>query len=232
MRVRCAVFIVSAALSACSKAREPELAPLEAPTSAVQEEHVVVPKHPTPAFVPPENGMCMRAYRLVDGTCVHRFYEQTNPTGLERALAAYKRGVAPPMLGPVPLPPALERRPSTTLDPGALTKRGAEADAGSARERRLSDLDMMLAAAREKLRQRDEASKAKHVDNRRKEAPPQAPDSHGTGAGGTSATETRMNELSWIASQLSGDQLRQLAAELNRTGVNTSALQPMLKQSE
>lgn len=218
---------------------------VEAPAVQAEEEAVAAPTHPTPAFVPPDNGSCLRAYRLLDGICVHRFYEQTSPTGMERALSAYKRGVAPPMLGPMPLPPTPDKHTRSPLGPGSLTKtRLDQSDAGSPRDKRLTDLDAMLAAAREKLRERDEAAKAKHVENAPKRQPPTPASATSTGitsagtfAQGASAAsgvdnsiQARLNELSQIASQLSGEQLRQLATDLGKSGVNTNALDSVLQQ--
>jgi hypothetical protein len=181
----------------------------------------------------------MRTYRLVEDTCVHRYYEQNHAGGMAQALAAYKRGVASPMLGPVPLPPALKREPKPALGPGSLSKARLEGDAGTPRERRLAELDVMLAAAHEKLRQRDEGAKAKHIED----APKSKRTSEGNaplpgatlaqnapaGTGSNDPTATRMSELSQIANQLSGEQLRALTAELGKSGINTSALDDILR---
>jgi hypothetical protein len=205
------------------------------------EEAIAFPTRPTPAFVPRDNGACMRAYRLVEDTCVHRYYEQNHAGDMARSLAAYRRGVAPPMLGPVPLPPGFEKKPKAPLGPGSLSKPRLDGDAGSPRDRRLAELDVMLAAAREKLRQRDEAAKAKKVDDPKPASGTGAPSTAGataanhsaltTGPGSSASDPTlaRMNELSQIATQLSGEQLRALTAELGKTGINTSALEDILR---
>ena len=236
-----------ASLVACSK-RDPP-APPGAPAVEAAElevaEPVVYPTRPTPAFVPRENGACSRAYQLIEETCVHRYYEQNHAGGMSQAIAAYKRGVAPPMLGPVPVRPSEPSGPKR-LDPGALTKRAGDGDAGTPKDRRLADLDALLAAAREKLRLRDEASSAKKVENAPKRGAPlaatdtQAGPSNpfaqtapaGSGSGSASSSDpalARLNELTQIANQLGGEQLKALATELGRTGVNTSALENLMR---
>ncbi|HEX6246031.1 MAG TPA: hypothetical protein VFZ61_34140 [Polyangiales bacterium] len=240
MRARNAVGLV-VWLGGCAKAA-PAPPPPEAPTpvasasSAAEEEPVELPTRPTPAFMPRENGTCSRAYKLVSETCVHRYYEQSRPGGMETALAAYKRGVASPMLGPVPTRAAAPA-PKAPLDPGALTKR-SEADAEKAREKRLADLDQMLEATRAKLRERDEAGKAKSVPNapKSREAASTDPTQAAAGRVASAATSSgdpaaaRLNELNQLAAQLSGDQLRSLMTDLSKTGVNIKALDDLLRQ--
>jgi hypothetical protein len=193
--------------------------------------------------VPRENGACSRAYRLVEETCVHRYYEQNHAGGMSQALAAYKRGVASPMLGPVPVRPSEPSGPKR-LDPGALTKRSGDGDAGTPKDRRLADLDVMLAAAREKLRLRDEASRAKKVENTPKRgAPLTTPDPQTgpgnafsqtapAGSGSPSSSDpalARLNELTQIANQLGSEQLKALTNELSQSGINTSALESLMR---
>jgi hypothetical protein len=231
-------------LGACSK-RDVPASPPGAPTIEAADEvaePVVYPTRPTPAFVPRENGACSSAYRLVEETCVHRYYEQNHAGGMAQAIAAYKRGVAPPMLGPVPVRPNEPIGPKP-LDPGALTKRAAAGDAGTPRDRRLADLDAMLTAAREKLRQRDEASKAKTVEGASKRgAPLTATDTQAVstalaqttpgGSGSPTSNDpavARLNELTQIANQLGSEQLKELTTELGRSGINTSALESLMR---
>lgn len=231
-------------LAACSKraAPTPPGVPVAEATEVVEDEPVIYPTRPTPAFVPRENGACSRAYRLVEETCVHRYYEQNHAGGLSQAIAAYKRGVAPPMLGPVPVAPSVPSGPKR-LDPGSLSKaRPLDGDAGSPKDRRLAELDVMLAAAREKLRLRDEASKAKKVDNAPKREAPAAANAPATGPAFTQSTlggsagaassdpaVARLNELTQIANQLGSEQLKALTTELGRSGINTSALENLMQ---
>jgi hypothetical protein len=214
------------------------------------EDPIEVPTQPTPAFVPSEQGGCTRAYRLLEGTCVHRLYEASNDSSLSAAIAAYKRGVAPPMLGPVLLTrtpkPAAPEKP----DPGSLMRKSAKgADAGSMKEQRLAELDAMLALAREKLAKRDEEAKAKRVENaprtahsagangNDREALNRFAESMGNAPGATGPTRAgdpetaRMSELSRIAGQLSGEQLQALTAELGKTGFNTGELEALLSEA-
>lgn len=206
----------------------------------IQSDIVLAPSEPTPAFVPVRGGQCPRAYRLVDGSCVHHAYVAADDAALRRALSAYQRGAVPPMLGqpkPSAAPASSARRP---LDPGALSK-GAR-DAGVGRERRLAELDAMIAAAKEKLRERDERSRARRV-----EAPPRTPAAPTAGvpatppppaiAGSAGAVpsadpvQARLGELSQLASQLPPDQLQAITAELGKAGMDMQQLEQLLSSA-
>jgi hypothetical protein len=136
-----------------------------------------------------------------------------------------------------------------------LTRKKAEAEeaAGSAKERRLAELDAMLALVREKLAKRDADSKAKQVANAPRKARDEVtkddrqelePFARGMNAGGTGATGAsaatasgdsegaRMNELSRITSQLSGDQLKALSEELGKSGFNAGSLEALLNEAQ
>ena len=55
------------------------------------------------------------------------------------------------------------------------------------------------------------------------------------GANGTAAGDpaaARLHELSQLAGQLSGEQLQSLMAELGKSGINTSALDDILKREQ
>jgi hypothetical protein len=236
MRVGCALLWIIA-LSGCSKSAAPAASSMPAPAQGAHaDEPVERPSRPTPAFLSRDQGRCAPAYKLIGDTCVHRYYEQNAADELEQKLAAYKRGAAPPMLGVGPartLDSAPVRR---ALDPGALVRREAfDAGPGGAKERRLAELDVMLEAAREKLRERDAAGKAKHVDNapRRQPAPEgDAATAPGMLAGATDAVGARLRELSQLATQLGSEQLRALSSELARSGIDTSALDQALGGSQ
>jgi hypothetical protein len=236
--------------AACSKREAPPVLPEAPAANADVEETVEAPTLPTPAFVPSEQGACARAYRRVDDTCVHRFYEGGSELALQAALAAYKRGAAPPMLGPVLLPSKPELRQARKPNPGSLMRKGANlADAGSTKDQRLAELDAMLSLAREKLAKRDEESKAKKVENAPRAARPtqantgvqQGADSFAQGMAGLASTSgsagssdpetARMGELSRLANQLSGDQLKALTSELGKTGFNAGALEAILSEA-
>jgi hypothetical protein len=237
MSARLAIAAMTLSLG-CSSHEAAAPRPPEAPARAQSEPvKVAEPTRPTPAFAPPRAGGCAPDYALVDGTCVHRAYE---PTGepLTRALADYKRGVAPPMLGPsVPRPrdPAVPR----PLDPGALS-RPADADAGAAKDRRLSELDAMLEVARERLRVRDENSKAKRVDG------PSASDAgtarvttvvSGTPGGTFAVTapqdpmEARQAELNQLTNMMSSEQLRAMSGELGKLGIDQKQLDALINEA-
>jgi hypothetical protein len=181
---------------------------------------------------------------------VHRFYEAGSESSLNAAIAAYKRGVAPPMLGPVLLAKTPKPAKSEKPDPGSLMRKSAKAgDAGSMKEQRLAELDAMLALAREKLAKRDDESKAKKVENtpraarsagangNDREALNRFADSMGSAPGGSGTTRSgdpetaRMSELSRIAGQLSGEQLQALTGELGKTGFNTGELEALLSEA-
>jgi hypothetical protein len=236
--------------AACGKGEPaPPPARVEAPGAEKVEEPVAAPTRPTPAFMPAHEGSCTGAYRLVADSCVHRGYHPGSEPALQVALEAYKRGAAPPMLG-APLlaaqpEPAPERRP----DPGSLMRRSS-ADAGSAKQQRISELDAMLAAAREKLAIRDAESKAKKVENAPRAtrgAQVDAGDRAGLdrfaqGLGGPAAAsgalpgsgdsaDTRMSELSRLTGQLSGEQLQALTTELGKSGFNADALEAILSEA-
>jgi hypothetical protein len=180
---------------------------------------------------------------------VHRHYEAGNERALASALDEYKRGAAPPMLASGALARAPEPSSAKKAGPGALTRKKAEAEeaADNAKERRLAELDAMLTLAREKLAKRDAESKAKQVANAsrktrdglakddRPELDPLARGMNSDGAGATGSGDSegaRMNELSRITSQLSGDQLKALSEELGRSGFNAGSLEALLNQAQ
>ena len=225
-------FVFVAALGGCSTAAPPT-APDAAPARAAPahaEEPALRPSRPTPAFRPRSQAACVADYELVGDTCVHRYYLEHARDELEQALAAYKRGAAPPMLGLSP-PPAVVAAPAPrSLDPGALAKAGGSAaNAESAKQRRLAELDLMLEAARAKLRERDEAAKAKHVDNAPKKAARADAGLAGAAGGSSDPMLARLNELSQLASQLGSEQMQALSKELGQSGIDTSALDQALR---
>lgn len=251
MRAASIAFVVLLA-SACGKQQPEPGPPPVAPQRSAEEEPVAAPTRPTPAFVPAREGSCASAYRLVGDNCVHRSYDPGSEPALAEALEAYKRGAAPPMLGVVRVVNVPEPSGPKQPSPGSLMRRGAsEKEAGDAKEKRLAELDAMLTAAREKLAQRDEASKAKKVANpvhkKDGKTQPEAGDraaldrfaqgvyggSNTTGAPGTQGgADPRMGELSRIASQLSGDQLKALTNELSRSGgFNAGELEAILSEA-
>jgi hypothetical protein len=87
----------------------------------------------------------------------------------------------------------------------------------------------MLEAAREKLRLRDDAAKAKHVDNAPRKTAPADAGSAGAPAGTSDPTLARLNELSQLASQLGSEQMQALSKELGQSGIDTSALDQALR---
>lgn len=239
--------ILAACLSAsCSSPERAAPRPPDAPErkSAPEPARVAAqPIRPTPAFAPATEGRCAEDYALVEGTCVHLAY-QASGAELTRGLADYKRGIAPPMLGPaVPKASDSDRQPARPLDPGALSRPAdadADADAGSAKDRRLADLDAMLAVAREKLRERDESSKAKRVDG------PAGGDAGtsvtrvvgGTTGGGAFEVTTpqdpmaaRTAELDQLTKLMSSEQLKAMSGELGRLGIDPQQLDTLLKQA-
>lgn len=233
----------------CGK-REPPPSLPQAEARSAEPEEIAAPTKPTPAFVPSDQGSCARGYRLVDSTCVHTHYRPGDEAALQTALADYQRGAAPPMLG-VGAVRAPEAPKTNRPDPGSLMRR-AGADAGSAKDQRLAELDAMLTAAREQLAKRDAESRAKHVENAPRkgsgdagvrEMGRDAPDhfAQGTGAGamapgstglGNASEADRMNELSRVTSQLSGDQLKALTDELGKSGFNTGSLDSILNEAK
>lgn len=236
--------------AACGKEQSQSGPPPLATTKPETEpEPVVPPTRPTPAFVPAREGSCATGYRLVGDSCVHRSYDPGSDPALTEALDAYKRGAAPPMLGVAKVVSAPEPSVPKQPSPGSLMRRGAsEQAAGDAKAQRLAELDAMLTAAREKLAQRDEASKAKKVANpvhaKQGAAKPEENDraalDHfaqglGTSSGASNGThgspEAQMGELSRIASQLSGDQLKALTTELGKSGFNPGALEAILSEA-
>jgi hypothetical protein len=235
----------------CGK-REPPPSLPQAEAHSAEPEEVAAPTKPTPAFVPSEQGSCSRGYHLVDSTCVHVHYRAGDESTLRAALGDYQRGAAPPMLGVGPAARAPEPPKANKPDPGSLMRKSAGGDAGSAKDQRLAELDAMLAAARGLLAKRDEESKAKRVENAprstRGDAGTRAIDRDaldrfaqsaggGGGAGPASAgpgnsESERMNELSRVTSQLSGDQLKALTDELGKSGFNASALESILNDAK
>jgi hypothetical protein len=179
---------------------------------------------------------------------VHRRYEPGSEPALQVALDAYKRGAAPPMLGAPARAAQPESLPEKRPDPGSLMRRSS-ADAGSAKDQRISELDAMLAAARDRLAKRDAESKAKKVENAPHAARSAAPDGgdrsgldrFAQGLGGPAgpvatpssgdSPDARMSELSRIASQLSGEQLQALTTELGKSGFNASELEAILSEA-
>lgn len=210
------------------------------PTSQAASREVARPSKPTPAFAPAQSGVCTTDYSLVDGTCVHLAFELKGEP-LTRALADYKRGVAPPMLGPA-IPKLRDRTPPGPLGPGALS-RAVDADAGVAKDRRLAELDAMIAVAKDKLRERDESSKAKRVED--PEPPPGQVSAArvttivgGTpGAGAFEVTGSedpmaaRNAELSQLTQLLSSEQLQAMSGELSKLGIDPKQLEALVNQA-
>jgi len=200
---------------------------------------VAAPSRPTPAFAPAQAGRCTNGYYLANDTCVHLAFQLMGEP-LTRAIADYKRGVAPPMLGPVPAA-ANEPGPRGPLGPGALSK-ASEGDAGPPRERRLAELDAMIAVAQQKLRERDDASKAKRVEG----PAPSASDagaratslvggSPGAGAFEVTAPQdpgaARSAELSRLTGMLSSEQLQAMSGELSKMGIDPKQLDALIRQA-
>jgi hypothetical protein len=228
-------------LAACSTGDRPAVAPRRTPQVEVESDIVLAPREPTPAFVPARDGACPHEYRLVDGSCVHHAYATGDDEALARALAAYKRGAVPPMLGP-PKPVAPPPPIKQPLGPGALSKR-TSTDAGAAQERRLAELDAMIAAAKEKLRERDERSRAKRVDSPRRARAAAAPElvpAPFVAAGGAAApspsaaadpTLARLSELSQLAGQLQPEQLQAITSQLTGAGMDARELQVLMNSA-
>lgn len=227
------------ALPNATQAAKPtaELAPVPAPTT------------PTPAFAPAQQGQCTPDFRLRDGVCVHGAYAPSSEQAFAQALSDYKRGAVPPMLGPRP-PASSEPRAKAPLGPGSLRKQStiaASDDAGSPKERRLAELDTMIAAAREQLRERDEAGKAKRVEEPTKKptagttssdgAPPTAVSALGSagnapsGSGGQDPLQARLTELSQLTNGMSVEQLKALTTQLGGMGMDPAKLDSVLKQA-
>jgi hypothetical protein len=227
-------------IGACATQAPPAGQPAPAQRSEVESGIVLAPSEPTPAFVPAHEGACPRDYRSVEGSCVHHAYVAPDDAALQRALAAYKRGAVPPMLGP-PQPKAAATAPTgkPALDPGALAKRSG--DAGVGRGRRLAELDAMIAVAKEKLRERDERSKARRVEGQPQPAapgavtspaPPLVPATAAAGAApGADPTQARLSELSQLASQLPPEQLQAITAELSKAGMDMRELEQLLSSA-
>ena len=256
--MRAAVIALGLSLAAgCGKREPPPSLPKAEARTAKAEEEVPAPMKPTPAFVPAAaHGSCERAYRLVEGTCVHRRYEPADERALSAAIALYKQGAAPPMLAPVVVVEPAEHGRKNKADPGSLTRKKAEGEtaAQSAKERRLAELDAMLDLAREKLAKRDAESKAKQVANRpgsgRDELRKDANDRErleqfargmnaGQGGGAASPTQVpgdsesaRLSELSRVTSQLSGDQLKAISEELGKSGFDPGSLDALMKEAQ
>lgn len=252
MHLRAAVVI--ALLSGCTPQHGAPPALPEAGVAArsePEEPTVAPPSTRTPAFAPAKQGACTPDYRLMEGTCVHRAYVVHSDAALQQALALYRAGAVPPMLGPPP-PATNQARVKGPLGPGSLMKasRGADGDAGvSAKDRRLAELDTMIAAAREQLRQRDEAGKAKRVDGpaRSAGAPANSQEPQVTNAasfvGGTAnpvqgappaggdPLTTRLTELSQLTGTMSVDQLRALTTQLGGMGMDPAKLDSVLQQA-
>jgi hypothetical protein len=232
-------IVATLLLGACSTEAGPASPVIgSAQRVAVQSDIVLAPSEPTPAFVPTEGGACPRAYRPVDGSCVHHAYVAANDAALLQALAAYKRGAVPPMLGPPRPKAAAQPAAKLPLGPGALARQSG--DAGVGRERRLAELDAMIAVAKEKLRERDERSKARRVDGPARKAPPVTAGSEpafAAAAGapnlapGADPTQARLSELSQLASQLPPEQLQAITAELGKAGMDMNALQQLLSSA-
>jgi hypothetical protein len=228
-------------LSACSKDAVPS-AQQSTQRVEVESDIVFAPSEPTPAFVPPQREVCPHGYRPVEGSCVHHAYVAADDASLASALAAYRRGAVPPMLGPEKPKAPPERRP-LPLDPGSLSKRAA-LDAGVARERRVAELDAMIAVAKEKLRERDERSKAKKVESPK---PPAVAASSNPASGSAAAqgaagftgqapntgdpTQARLSELSQLASQLPPEQLQEITAQLSKAGIDARELEVLLQSA-
>lgn len=201
---------------------------------------VETPSKPTAAFSPANAGRCPADYRLIQGTCVHGAYAVSGEP-LSRALAEYRRGIAPPMLGPT-IPKARDLAPRGPLGPGALSRPG-EADAGTAKERRLAELDAMIAVAKEKLRERDESSKAKRVEGPKPGAGDAGPARVTTIVGGTPGagafevtapedpTAARMAELSRLTNMLCSEQIQAMSGELDKLGLDAKQLEALVGQS-
>lgn len=224
-------------LPRASQVAKPSEAPVPAPTT------------PTPAFAPAKEGACTPDFRLREGICVHGAYAPASAQAFAQALSDYKRGAVPPMLGPRPNV-AVEPRVKAPLGPGSLRKQSPNAtgmDGGtSPKDRRLAELDTMIAAAREQLRQRDEASKAKRVEEPGKkqtvgvptgsDAPPSlaatgtAPSANAAGAG-EDMLQARLNELSQLTNGMSAEQLKELTSQLGGMGMDPSKLDSVLKQA-
>lgn len=230
----------------------PSLPQAEAQPQQTADE-VPAPTKPTPAFVPADQGRCERAYRLVEGTCVHRRYEAADESALLAAIAQYKQGAAPPMLAPRALARAPEPEPERKADPGSLMRKKA-GDAQSAKQRRLAELDAMLALAHEKLAKRDAEGKAKQVAN----APRHGRDAlskdgkdregleqfargvsadlgggrGGLAPGASESESARLSELSRVTSQLSSDQLKAISDELSKSGFNPGSLEALMKEAQ
>lgn len=235
-------IVAALLLGACSTDVAPAAQPGR-PRVEVESDIVLPPTEPTPAFVPARGGACPREYRPVDGSCVHHAYVAPDDAALARALAAYQSGAVPPMLGPAQ-PKATAPAPASkpTLDPGALTKRSG--DAGVGRERRIAELDAMIAVAKEKLRERDEHSKARHVEGRPRPAAPVAaaspagvlPATAAMGAApgsapGADPTQARLDELSQLTSQLPPEQLQAITAQLRKAGMDMRELEQLLSSA-
>jgi hypothetical protein len=207
----------------------------------VETDIILAPTEPTPAFVPARDGACPRAYRPVDGSCVHHAYVAADPVTLQQALDAYRRGAAPPMLGPPkPRQAVAPPEPRRALDPGSLAR--GTSDAGAQRARRLAELDAMIAAAKEKLRERDENSKARRVESPRNAAreplPSPAPlpaagsaTAVGSEAAADPTTQARLAELSQLTSQLPPEQLQAITAQLSQAGLDMRELEQLLSSA-
>jgi hypothetical protein len=230
-------IIAALLLGACSTDAAPAGQPARTQRVQVESDIVLAPSEPTPAFVPAHAGACPREYRPVDGSCVHHAYVAPDDTALARALAAYKSGAVPPMLGPAQ-PKATATAPASkpALDPGALAK--PSGDAGVGRERRLAELDAMIAVAKEKLRERDERSKARRVEGPPRPAAPVAAASPPPAAGGAvgaapgaDPTQARLSELSQLASQLPPEQLQAITAQLSKAGMDMRELEQLLSSA-
>lgn len=243
-RILCCLTVCA---SACTGQSPERALDAGAPSATVAEAQITPPTQPTPAFLPAREGKCTSAYQLQEGTCVHRFYAREHAATWSAELHAYQRGAAPPMLGVARAPRVEAPVMKQGHDPGSLMKRGADgADASSPRQQRLAELDAMLAAAREKLRDRDEAARAKHVAapdrpaaSPQDAATPQPPALPFAGAapaafqGSSQAADPeakRVQELSQIAQQLSGDQLKALMNQFAGSGLGANTLEAILGQ--
>lgn len=226
-------------LSACSK----DAVPIPQQSSQrveVESDIVFAPSEPTPAFVPTQQGVCLHEYRPVEGSCVHHAYVAADDASLASALAAYRSGAVPPMLGPSK-PQAAPERKQVPLGPGSLSTR-ATTDASIARERRVAELDAMIAVAKEKLRERDERSKARKVESPKpavvaatsNPAPPLAAGAGAAGSVGSAPnaadpTQARLSELSQLASQLPPEQLQEITAQLSKAGIDARELELLIR---
>ena len=248
--MRAALTALGLLLAAGCGKREPPPSLPQAARNAEVEEEIPAPTKPTPAFLPvTDQGRCERAYRLVEGTCVHRRYQAADEGALSSAIAQYKQGAAPPMLVPRAAVRPHEPEPDKRADPGSLTRKKSEA-AQSAKERRLAELDAMLALAREKLAKRDAESKAKQVANaprkgrdelNKDQSDREGLDQFARGLGGAGAGSApaagdsegaRLSELSRVTSQLSGDQLKAISEELSKSGFNPGSLDALMKEAQ